>query len=182
MRENVAIRFCGKLLKTALLAAGASIVLLLLSSDAAASGARRYAKVTDVRFGLEGGEVHVSYNLLGEPGKTYRVGLELRKRGDPNFRFFPKAVRGDVGVGKFAGPDRRIVWAINRDFPGGLRGADFYFVVKADEVHPKEGVGFLTLVGTGVAVVAAAAAYFVLADAHSPGPLSSPFPAPPGRP
>ncbi len=182
MRTKMAIRMSGRFLKSVLLAVGASIVLLLMSSSAVASSLRMNTKVTDVRFGVEGGEVHISYNLLGKPDQTYKVRVELRKRDDPNFRFIPKTIHGDVGVGKFAGTGRRIVWEINNDLPGGLPGSDFYFVVKANEVNPKGGVGLLTLVGTGVAVVAAAAAYFVLTGAHTGVPQASPFPAPPGRP
>ena len=167
--------------RMAYLAAGAAALLLFLTGTLVASSSGQTSTVTDVRFSVAGGQVVIHYNLLGKANATYNVSLELRKGSDSTYRYSPKAVSGDVGVGRFAGADREITWSIDEEFPQGLSGSDYYFVVRAQEVRAKSGLGFLTIVGAGVAVVAAAA-YFVLSDMHATGAHTVALPAPPGRP
>ncbi len=172
----------GWILKIAFLAAGASILVMFTAVNVIASNSGKPVRVTNVRFEVEHGEVLVTYDLFGQSDRTFRVSLELRKRGNPSYKYIPRAVRGDVGVGKFAGIDRRIVWSIDQEFPGGLPGSDYFFEVKAERIKPHSGIGFLTVVGTGVAVAAAAAAYFVLSNLGTHGTMPAALPAPPGRP
>jgi len=73
------------------------------------------------------------------------------------------------------------VWAISQEFPEGLQGSDFYFVVQAEEVGQAPSSQIMTWIGSGVAVLAAAATYLILTNYKpgSNGPSSSGFPSPP---
>ncbi len=163
-------------------------VVVLFSFYALSAGAA-YSKadssesvVTGVRFAISGLRVVVHYNLLGTPGARYDVSLLLLRRSDPAFRYSPIVLTGDIGIGKYAGTDRQIVWNMKNEFPQGLPGNDFYFVVKAEELEEKQSsTSILTWIGAGAAVVAAAVTYVIVMQNH--GATSPPaYPLPPGRP
>ncbi len=163
----------------------AVLVMLLFNVVAlAAPRPSRGAKVEDVRFSMYSGIVIINYNLIGDPSAKYKIQLILRKGSDSAYVYFPKALSGDVGEGKFAGQSRQIIWALDQEFPEGLLGSDYYFVVHAEEMRESAGSLLLTWIGSGVAVLVAAATYVILSN-HKTGSGSSTtlgFPAPPGRP
>ncbi len=153
-----------------------SVIPAYAFGDAASGG-----KVTDVRFSVSGLRVIIEYDLQGDPNAEYSVAVELRNRADPSFRYSPKALRGDIGLGKYAGNNRKIVWNMSREFPQGLQGTGYYFVVSVDEVKPASSTGILAWIGAGAVAVAAVVTYVVVM--HNGGPTSpASYPSPPGRP
>lgn len=139
------------------------------------------SEVTDVRFTVSGLTVIVEYDLQGDSAAKYAVSLMLRKRSDPSFRYSPKALSGDVGLGRYAGSDRKIVWDMSREFPQGLQGTGYYFVVNAEQVESHHSTGILGWIGAGAVAVAAVVTYAIVM--HNGGPTSpATYPAPPGRP
>ena len=57
---------------------------------------------------------------------------QVRREGDPKFKMDLTTATGDVGKGSFAGRDRKAIWDPAREFPDGLAGPDFFFVVEAE--------------------------------------------------
>lgn len=139
-------------------------------------------KVANVHFSLDHGQVLVNYDLLGEDDVTYWVELELRNDNDSAYRFIPRVVSGDVGLGKFAGRDRKIQWAIDQEFPLGLPDSSYYFIVHARSVKENSGSNALLIIGTGAALVTAATTYFLVSGTHQKVAQAVGLPAPPGRP
>lgn len=91
--------------------------------------------VENVRFNvLEHNLVVIDYDLLGSD-KKYKVDLIVRRADNPRFSFHPKTVIGDIGKGKFAGKNRKIVWSIDNDLGAEMTldafASDYYFVVRA---------------------------------------------------
>lgn len=162
----------------------AIIVMLINVVAFAAPGSSQQPKVENVHFSVYSGLVIVNYNLLGNSSSKYKVQLILRKGSDPSYTYFPKSLTGDIGEGKFAGQGKQILWLIDQEFPQGLPGNDYYFVVQAEEMEQSSGSQILTWVGSGVAVLAAAVTYVILSSSKSaPGNSTAVgFPAPPGRP
>lgn len=146
-----------------------------------AGGQDQGAEVTDVRFTVSGMTVVVEYDLKGDPATKYAVSLVLRKRSDPSFRYLPQTLSGDVGLGRYAGNDRRIEWDVSREFPQGLQGTGYYFVVNAEEVGSNHSTGILGWIGAGAVAVAAVVTYAIVMHNHGPTSPES-YPAPPGRP
>jgi hypothetical protein len=141
------------------------------------------SNVGNVRFESLGDQVSILYDLDGGQDDRFRVTVSLRRESDASFRHPLLKVSGDVGPAVFAGMYKRIVWDMKGEFPDGLPGEDYYFVVHADPVS--SGSFPLLWVGAGVAVIGGVASYLLLQkdDAGSSSVQGPPgFPAPPGRP
>lgn len=138
--------------------------------------------VSNVRVTISGLRVIVTYDLAGSPYKEYNVALVLRNRNNASFRYIPKMLSGDVGTGKYAGKNKEIVWDMTREFPQGLQGNGYYFVVDAEEAGGSaNSIGLFTWIGGAAVVVAAVVAYLIVQ--HNGGPTSpASYPDPPGRP
>src|SRR5204862_6931124 len=125
----------------------------------------------------------IHYDLVAPADAGYIVSVFLKKESNRAFSYSPRNLAGDAGEGKFAGAGKRVVWDIKKEFPQGLTGADFYFVVNVTPVE--SGSNILLWVGAGVAAVAAGVAAVLLfskASDDQPGGSSGGFPSPPGRP
>ncbi len=175
-------RLLGRAPRSALGIVAVAFGALMFSVTPALAGGSQQATVSGVHFKMTHGRVYITYNLIGDPTAEYRVSVVLRNGDDAGYEYTPKSLKGDVGVGRYAGPGRQIVWAISNEFPDGLPGSDYYFVVSAKRVNKSSGPGLFAMVGTGVAVVAAAVTYLVISGLHSQSPHSPGLPAPPGRP
>ena len=136
--------------------------------------------VENVHYTVSNGKILVSYDLLGNSDKLYNVSLTLRKATNKSFVYIPKTVSGDIGEGHFAGKDKGIIWEIKNDFPNGISGDDFYFIVQAAKVE--EGTNILMWTGIGIAAVAAAVTYLITGSTKDTNNPKSSFPPPPGRP
>jgi hypothetical protein len=73
------------------------------------------------------GEVTITYDLEGDPGIQYEVQLFLLLEGDPNFKLKLSNAAGDIGRGRSAGPDRKIVWNAFADYPEAIEGSQYRF-------------------------------------------------------
>lgn len=139
------------------------------------------AAVSNVHYAVNGFRVKVWFDLAGKKDAKYNVGILLRNRNDPAFRYAPKALTGNVGTGAFAGRNNLIVWDMSKEFPQGLQGSGYYFVVNAQRVSSGHSTSILTWIGAGAVAVAAVVTYVVVS--HNGGPTSpASYPNPPGRP
>jgi hypothetical protein len=143
----------------------------LLSQDA--------NKIKNVRFEILGTQVVIRYDLA-VPNNAYRVRVVLRKESEKGFVYVPRLLSGDVGEGEFTGPNRQVTWDFLAEFPGGLDGDDFYFVVEAEKAPWKLSPWYY-IVG-GVAAVGAGAAYLLTQNKTDSGSLPAGFQLPVGRP
>ncbi len=86
----------------------------------------------NVHFHLSGDKVVVTFDLLLPPGDDYTVRLSLQRSSSDTFRLVPSHVEGDVGKGITSGGGKKIIWDIMKEYPEGIEGSDFYFVVTAE--------------------------------------------------
>ncbi len=159
-----------------------SLFLLIVQNvfSQSASSNSNSDNVENVNYTVSNGKVFVSYNLPGNSSQLYKVSLTLRKANDKNFVYIPQTVSGDIGEGRFAGSNKSIIWKIVNDFPNGISGEDFYFVVQAEKVE--EGSNMLMWAGIGIAAVAAAVTYIIVGTSKGTNNSNNSFPPPPGRP
>jgi len=139
--------------------------------------------IENVNYTVSNEKVFVSYDLLGESDQIYKVSLMLRSVGSKDVIYVPKTVSGDIGEGHFAGKGKQIIWDIKKDFPEGLSGEDYYFIVQAEEINSSSNI--LMWAGIGVAAVAAIVTYVVVGGDDNGSSKTNPessFPQPPGRP
>jgi hypothetical protein len=138
--------------------------------------------VTNVRFEVVGELVNVYYDLGGPADRVHKIRLILLRETDSLFLYHPVNVTGEVGAVIFPGQRRRIVWDFTKEFPDGMTGNDFYFVVEAEIVKP-EGIDPLYYyVGGGALVVGGVLALVLSGKKSTDGGGGTGFPAPPGRP
>jgi len=186
MKRNFVTTRAGSVVKQVI--AHVSIILFFACVPALVFGADRNQKpvrVDDVHYSASGGRVVVDYTLIGNEDNQYMVRLILKRGTDSSFEYSPRAVSGDVGSGIYVGMNKRIVWAVDEDFPQGLRGSDYYFVVQAQEIKKTSGgkSSMITMIGGGAALLAGATFYVLFSSQkHSSPSAVTSFPTPPGRP
>jgi len=169
----------------------ALIVTLLLITQGSTimaqteNGNKTSSNVENVSYKVSGSKVIINYDLIGNSKQLYKVSLILRRTSSTDVKYVPKTVTGDIGEGKFAGEGRQIIWDIEKDFPGGLSGEDYYFIIQAEKVNPSSS-DFLLWTGLGVAAAAAIVTYIVVGNQNGTSnpeiPGGGTFPPPPGRP
>jgi hypothetical protein len=138
--------------------------------------------VENVRYEVSQDLVYVYYDLKGPADRPMRINLTLYRESTPLFVYRPVNLTGDLGGVVFPGQGRRIVWDFTKEFPEGLAGEDYYFVVEA-QIIEKESSNTLYWVGGGALVVAGLAALLLIGGGEdTPPPPQTNFPAPPGRP
>lgn len=171
-----------------ILASSAVLALLILASAANDPARAQDApvRISGVSFRVVGDIVQVYYDLAGKLNQVYTVRLYLRRESDPSFFYVPVNVTGDIGTIVFPGERHRITWEMTQEFPEGLEGTDYYFVVETD-VPKEKGISPLVWIGGGAAVVGGVVLAIVLSSSSDDGPPPPPgggegFPTPPGRP
>lgn len=90
--------------------------------------------VRNVYFDTKNGDVVLYYDLRGDRDEDYEVVLLIKDKNDPEYVFKPKHLIGDIGEGKYAGLQRRILWNIFNDLPNGLIGNNYYIDLAVEEV------------------------------------------------
>jgi len=145
--------------------------------------AEEMTEVRNVRFEVAGQLVYVYYDLIGVATRVHRITLTLHREGDPTYIYRPVNLVGDIGTIVFPGQERRITWDFTKEFPNGLTGNDYYFVVEAGW-EGEEGLSPLVWIGGGAALVGGVLAIVLLSGGSSDngGGGSTSFPQPPGRP
>ncbi|HEV8538024.1 MAG TPA: hypothetical protein VGR15_03780, partial [Bacteroidota bacterium] len=158
-----------------------AIALLLQGVPCSIALGKAETRTANVRFELSGDKIIVHYDLIAPPGDMCTVSVLLKKESDPLFSYSPKATTGDVGQGVAAGVAKKIAWDIKKEYPHGLTGTDYYFVVIAEGLS--SGSNLLLWAGAGVAAVAGGIAAILLLSKQDEEPtVSGGFPRPPGRP
>ncbi|MCK5573622.1 MAG: hypothetical protein KAJ12_12715, partial [Bacteroidetes bacterium] len=137
--------------------------------------------IQNVRFEVAGELVYVYYDLIGPADRIHKISLTIRRETDRLFIYQPVNITGDVGTIVFPGTERRITWDFTKEFPEGLAGDDYYFVVET-EAEKEEGMSSLVWIGGGVAVAGVLAIILLSGGSSSDTPPAAGFPPPPGRP
>lgn len=164
------------------IAPGAFLLVLLFASDPALSQTtlnNESIVVENVSYIVAGGKVFIKYDLIGSNEQSYKVSLALKRSSNSNIIYIPKTVSGDIGEIDSAGKNKEITWEIKNDFPQGLSGEDYYFVVQAEKID--ESSNLLTWVGIGAAAIVTVVSYLIIGQNDS-GNTGSSFPPPPNRP
>jgi len=148
------------------------------------AGREDTATVENVRFEVAGDLIRIHYDLNAPIDKVHAVRLMLRRESDIVFLYHPLNLTGDVGTIVFPGQRRRIVWDFTKEFPEGLSGDDYYFIVDAEYIEPERMSPWIW-VGGGAAVVGGVVGIILLSKGSdtpppTPGPVG--FPLPPSRP
>jgi hypothetical protein len=168
--------------RTRFLAAFLSGVLVLHLFPLAALAEDEKNAVLNVRYEVAGELVYVYYDLKGPVDRPQTVTLSLFRESTPLFVYRPVNLTGDFGSLVFPGEKRRVVWDFTKEFPEGLIGSDYYFVVEAHLMEPESSSTWLWI-GGGAVVVGGVAAWLLLGGKEStPPPPATSFPNPPGRP
>jgi hypothetical protein len=168
--------------RTRFLAVLLSGVLLLQLLATAVLAQDETVAVLNVRYEVIGELVYVFYDLKGPVNRPQRVSLTLFRESTPLFVYRPVNLTGDLGGLVFPGEKRRVVWDFTKEFPEGLIGSDYYFVIEASLVESESSSTWLWI-GGGAAVVGGVVAWLLLGGKEStPPPPSTGFPNPPGRP
>jgi hypothetical protein len=95
--------------------------------------------------------------------------------------YVPRLLSGDVGEGEFTGTNRQVTWDFLAEFPGGLDGDDFYFLVEAEKAPWKLSPWYY--IAGGVVAVGAASVYLLTQkNTTTVNSLPEGFPSPVGRP
>lgn len=144
------------------------------------------ARVTNVQYTQVQDSVIIYYNLLSKTSnQEYYVHLYLSIDGGNNFNLHPESVTGSVGNDITPGYHKRIVWDVLKDYPQGLKGDNYQFLVRAQPqtsaVTDKTGdkhSGLLSYVLIGGLVGLAGTAVGILIGRSS----GQGIPAPPARP
>ncbi|MBI4548346.1 MAG: hypothetical protein HY707_10220 [Ignavibacteriae bacterium] len=122
-------------------------------------------------------KIIINYDLDGPSDKKYRVKVFLKRMSDLTYEHSPKNLTGDVGEGQFSGPNREIIWDLLQEFPEGIEGEDFKFVVDAEIIS--KGPGLAILIGGGAGIVGAGVLVYLLLKKTDE---DKGFPLPPDRP
>jgi hypothetical protein len=88
--------------------------------------------VANVRFEDRGKTISIQYDLIGKPGKKFKISLSLSDDYGKTFAVRPRTVTGDAGKNVESGTGKEIVWYFKEDFPGGLSGSGFLFAMDAE--------------------------------------------------
>ena len=131
------------------------------------------------------GEVMASINedaRAVRSNREFRVSVVLRKEGDEFFRYQPRKLSGDVGLGRFAGRNKQITWDWAKEFPNGFDGNDYFFEVQAEPVIRQDNT-LLYWLGGGAAVIGGSIiTYLMLSGNDGSSQHGDGFPMPPSRP
>ncbi len=131
--------------------------------------------VRNVRFEITGELIRIYYDLSGSPDKLYRVSVTLRRKSDPTFSAVPMHVSGDLGGIVLPGDKRRVTWDFLKDFPAGLPGDDYYFVIDV-EAPASEGLDPWWYVGGGALVLGGLIALLAHGTTTPPSSSTAKFP------
>jgi hypothetical protein len=140
--------------------------------------------IDNVHFEVAADLVRIQYDLNAPLDQVHAVRVTLRRDSDSTFAYKPVNITGDVGTIVFPGQKRRIIWEFTKEFPEGLKGSDYYFLLEAEGLEP-ESSNLWWWVGGGAAAVTGVVLVLVLSNKGStPGPTPTPtgFPTPPTRP
>jgi hypothetical protein len=94
----------------------------------------------NVHFRIIEDRIEVFYDLPAIHDSIH-VKIVFHKKSDPKFRYVPQFASGDIGIGTYSGPNRKIVWYYKKEPPSVYTGDGFYFEIKAKRIQVKQKVG-----------------------------------------
>lgn len=137
-------------------------------------------QVRNVHFETTDKNIVIHYDLIGNPDKKYKVQVTLKNEEFITFNYRPLNTSGDVGEQVPSGENKMIIWDIGKEFPAGLEGESYYFVVDAEYVSGSIGTWLLI---AGAAVLGGGAALLLRSNkTETAPPITSELPDPIGRP
>jgi len=95
--------------------------------------AERQVSTLNIRVTHSTSKVKILYDLVGEAEKYSRVELVMLKKSDPQFRYLPQRVTGDIGNSITIGTNHTLEWDAKEEFPAGLAYDDIYFSLNTAE-------------------------------------------------
>lgn len=135
-------------------------------------------KISNVNYKVFEDFIEINYDLTGDETEEYKIDCYLRKENESSFNHKLLYAKGDIGKGKYIGKNNLIKWEFVREFPLGLAGSDYYFVVTVDEISS----GYSWYYYVGAAAIGGTAALFLLggeADKKTTEPVYAPYPTRP---
>jgi hypothetical protein len=153
--------------------------LLILSMLVPHRGLGNVDPVRNVSVTVEGDMIEIRYDLVPEDAEgKYTVSIEVSDDGGLTYAAVPRMITGDLGRDIVPGIQKRIVWFVERNFPGGIDIDRYDIRITAK----RQGINRNILYAILGAVVAGggAAAYFLLGG--NGNDTNSDFASPPGRP
>jgi uncharacterized membrane-anchored protein YitT (DUF2179 family) len=138
--------------------------------------------VKNVHFSTSDNKVWIFYDLQGEKKTTYQIQLLASTNGGKTYTISPTNVTGDIGRDVKAGKNKEIIWHIMEDYPDGLQGSDFQFLIKAHKEIPAINHQLLKYAAIGVAAIGVGVALILLLNGSNSSGGSGGFPLPPPRP
>lgn len=99
-------------------------------------GVTQSVAVSNIHFRIIDDKIEVFYDLPINPDSVI-VKLVFRKETDPQFKYAPKFVKGDIGEGIYAGPNKKIVWNYLKEPDYVFTGSGFYFDLTAKLIPKK---------------------------------------------
>ncbi len=139
--------------------------------------------VDNVRFVQQANSrVTVTYDLVGDPAQKYNVALSLYLPDSKNtVALKQKNLEGATGKNVGAGRGQEIVWDLLKEYPRGLNGDGYVFVV--DAFMQQKGGSKTTLILGGLAAAAGGTAYYLTTKDDKKKTTTEPdLPGPPRPP
>jgi hypothetical protein len=133
----------------------------------------------DVSFESKEDKIYIYYTLDANLNDEYEINVVLKRTSVPSFEYVPENVSGDIGIGKYAGSQKTIIWQVSESEMEMFDGDDFYFEIDAVKIDDGGGIPWYVWVG-GLAA-GGIAAVVVLLGGDDEGE-STEFAQPPARP
>ena len=133
----------------------------------------------NVMFLQDGDNLIIYYDLDGDTQSEYNVEMLVRGIKDESIEYTPQSLSGDIGVGKYVGRSRQIVWDVGKDFPQGLDDEQYSIELRVEE--ESGGLPWYLYVG-GAIVGGTVAAVLLGGTGNSDGGTTTTLVEPPGRP
>ncbi|MBL0180988.1 MAG: hypothetical protein IPP96_01370 [Chitinophagaceae bacterium] len=89
--------------------------------------------MSNIFFRTIGDKIEIFYDLP-QNADTIDVKVFFRKKSDPKTRYRLKQVSGSIGIGRFSGRKKKIVWAYKKEPPYLFTGSGFYYEITAKKV------------------------------------------------
>lgn len=141
-------------------------------------------EVSNVSFELIGENIHITFTLTPITEDEYEISSVLKRTSDASFQYTPENMTGDIGEGKYAGINRKIIWNVTDQEMKLFDGDDYYFEVTAKKIESSGGIPWYYYVGTAAVGGAVAAVLLGGSDdkSSSTTTTTTSFAPPPGRP
>jgi len=94
-------------------------------------------KTNNIHYRIIDERIEIFYDLPINDD-SLQVKIVFRKKSAPKFKYYPKVLSGDVGMGIFSGANNKIVWDFKKEPDYLFTGNGFYFKINAVKVPKRE--------------------------------------------